>query len=600
MRLGLKNKFLLPTILLVLIGLVTSTYYSVSNSSQALRESSEAQIAEIANATSLQIDSWLKDRLTDMAYWASNPQGEAALNSGNANQADDLKAYNALLERAAQTYPAFQRVHLLNEKGIAHGSSHAKYRGKLDLSSRGYFQKGMQGETVISKILISKATGKPVIVLASPVKDAGGGIKGVLAGVVDLGVFTATVIDRIKVGAMGYAYLVNSQGVVVAHPDKKQIQKLDLSKLDFGKKILAASKGIIRHQWQGSGKLSAFEKIPAAGWLVVVQADEKEVLASSGRLAWINAAIGLGLLLLTAVTIFLVAGTVTKPINRTVAVLSGGASEISGASTEVSNAAQQLAVASSQQASALEETSASLEELTSMTSRNTDHASQADALMQDTQSVVSQATSAMGELKQAMQTITVNSSETAKIIKTIDEIAFQTNLLALNAAVEAARAGESGAGFAVVADEVRSLAMRAAEAAKNTTQMIEGNIANIKKGHELVTTTDEAFNQVRESSRKAGSLISEIASASFEQNQGISQINQSTSSMDNITQQVAAHSEESAAASEQLRAQANAMQGVVKDLCILVSGASRKEAAPRAKGKAVSGSASPKLISGRS
>jgi methyl-accepting chemotaxis protein len=153
--------------------------------------------------------------------------------------------------------------------------------------------------------------------------------------------------------------------------------------------------------------------------------------------------------------------------------------------------------------------------------------------------------------------IHASSDETAKIIKTIDEIAFQTNLLALNAAVEAARAGEAGAGFAVVADEVRNLAMRAAEAAKTTAGLIEENIKDIKEGSELVASTDEAFKQlVRDNSNKVGELVGEIAAASQEQSQGVEQVNNAMADMDKITQQNAASAEQSASASEQLNSQA--------------------------------------------
>ena len=158
----------------------------------------------------------------------------------------------------------------------------------------------------------------------------------------------------------------------------------------------------------------------------------------------------------------------------------------------------------------------------------------------------------MTELTASVETISKASEETQKIMKTIDEIAFQTNLLALNAAVEAARAGEAGAGFAVVADEVRGLAMRAAEAARNTATLIEGNVRQIKQGAVLVNKTNEAFTLVTASVGKAGELVGEISAASREQAQGIDQINRAVSEMDRVTRQNAASAEESAAAAEEL------------------------------------------------
>ncbi len=175
-----------------------------------------------------------------------------------------------------------------------------------------------------------------------------------------------------------------------------------------------------------------------------------------------------------------------------------------------------------------------------------------------------------------MQEISKASEETSKIIKTIDEIAFQTNLLALNAAVEAARAGEAGAGFAVVADEVRNLAMRAAEAAKNTAALIEGTVKKVSDGTSLVKTTSDAFKEVAGSAAKVGELVGEIAAASTEQAQGIEQVNIAVTEMDKVTQQNAATAEESASASEELNAQAEEMKSFVADLAAMVGGNSSR------------------------
>src|SRR5512140_2025943 len=184
-----------------------------------------------------------------------------------------------------------------------------------------------------------------------------------------------------------------------------------------------------------------------------------------------------------------------------------------------------------------------------MTKQNADNAGEANNLMIDAKDVVATANQSMGRLTESMGEITKASEETSKIIKTIDEIAFQTNLLALNAAVEAARAGEAGAGFAVVADEVRNLAMRAADAAKNTANLIEGTVKKVKDGSEVVERTNAEFSQVETSAGKMGELIGEITAASGEQAQGIEQISKAVSEMDKVVQVNAANAEESASAS---------------------------------------------------
>ena len=280
----------------------------------------------------------------------------------------------------------------------------------------------------------------------------------------------------------------------------------------------------------------------------------------------------LAAVLLGMVLSFFTIRAINRAIRAVIAGLSEGAEQVTSAAGQVSATSQSLAEGSSEQAAGIEETSSSLEEMSSMTQQNADNSSQADHLMKDAIGIVENANNSMTELTSSMTAITHASEETSKIVKTIDEIAFQTNLLALNAAVEAARAGEAGAGFAVVADEVRNLAMRAAEAAKNTASLIEGTVKQVDEGAQLVERTSEAFAEMVESSRKVADIVADIAAASGEQAQGIEQINTAVSEMDKVTQQNAANAEESASAAEELSAQAEQMQGMVGRLVRLVEG----------------------------
>ena len=264
--------------------------------------------------------------------------------------------------------------------------------------------------------------------------------------------------------------------------------------------------------------------------------------------------------------------SLSRPFQQAANGISDGAEQVASASGQVAAASQSLAEGASQQAAGLEETSSSMEEITSMTAQNAQNAGQANALMAETIQVVAEANQSMGELTEAISEISRSSEETGKIIKTIDEIAFQTNLLALNAAVEAARAGEAGAGFAVVADEVRNLALRSAEAARNTSQLIEDTVKKVKRGSEIVFRTNESFGKVAGSSRKVGELVGEIAAASREQAQGTEQINRAIAEMDRVVQQNAANAEESASASEQMNAQAEQMKNFIRDLVSMVGG----------------------------
>jgi len=295
--------------------------------------------------------------------------------------------------------------------------------------------------------------------------------------------------------------------------------------------------------------------------------------AAAKRADWIMGAVTvLGILMALGLG-FALNLAITKPLNRVIAGLSDGAEQIAAASSQVSSSSQHLAESTSESAASLEETSSSLEELSSMTKQNADNAQIANDMMAKEAAPNFQVImDRLGTMEKAMHASVKASEDTAKVIKTIDEIAFQTNLLALNAAVEAARAGEAGAGFAVVADEVRNLAMRATEAAKNTQDLISNSTTRIKEATSTFDQVNEAMDKNAQIARKVTDLAGEIAAASQEQAHGISQINIAVTEMDKVTQQTAANAEESASASEELNAQAEQMKVYVADLMSVVGG----------------------------
>jgi methyl-accepting chemotaxis protein len=275
--------------------------------------------------------------------------------------------------------------------------------------------------------------------------------------------------------------------------------------------------------------------------------------------------------------------SITGPLREMSEQIGFGTTQVSAAASQVAATSQILAEGASEQAASLEETSASLEEISSMIKRNAVNAASAKTLANETRQAADTGVTNMTEMSQAMNGIKTSSDNVAKIIKTIDEIAFQTNLLALNAAVEAARAGEAGAGFAVVADEVRSLAQRSAVAAKETATKIQDAIHQSEQGVGISEKVATSLQEIVGKVRQVDDLVGEIATASNEQSQGIGQISVATNQMDSVTQSNAASAEESASASEELNAQAGTLQGIVEELQLLVTGAKQQlnEAIPR-------------------
>ena len=296
-----------------------------------------------------------------------------------------------------------------------------------------------------------------------------------------------------------------------------------------------------------------------------------------------------------------------EALEQTLSQVSSAAEQVNSAANEINSGSQSLAQGASEQASSLEEVSSSLQEMSSMIKQNAANAKEARSLTEAARLSADKGVMSMQQLSEAVNRIKQSSDATAKIVKTIDEIAFQTNLLALNAAVEAARAGDAGKGFAVVAEEVRNLAMRSAEAAKNTAELIEQSVKNAEGGVAINTEVLTNLEEINKQVNQVTEVMAEIAAASDQQAQGVEQINAAIGQMNQVTQQTAANSEESAAAAEQLSGQSEELLSLVATFQISHSGRRQRPAKavapsmpkpvapmPRAKAKTASAGAAPK------
>ncbi len=302
---------------------------------------------------------------------------------------------------------------------------------------------------------------------------------------------------------------------------------------------------------------------------------EKAIAAATAdyRRAWyILALAGLSAIILgTGLAVYSV-----RRLNRSlidaITGLSDRSADVSHIARQLAAGANTLAEGATSQASSLEKTSSALEQMASMTRQNADNASQTQKTSNNSLGLISGGAETVKGVTLAMGEISQSSEKISQIIKTIEGIAFQTNLLALNAAVEAARAGEAGKGFAVVADEVRHLAMRSSQAAKETSDLIQGTVDRIRLGSDQVNQLSESFLNIERESENVGELVTQISSATAEQAQGVDQVNQAVAAMDKVTQENAATAEESAGAAEDLSGQAQELLNLVRELEVIVYG----------------------------
>ena len=545
----------------------------------------------------------------------------------------------AMVATPAGDKPAYPQVRLIDATGqevvaVVNGA----VREAKDLQSRqgvDWFESTCKlpaGEIYVTPVEIAQNTGGAEIRMATPVY-----LNGVLQGVAVINADWNLVWTRLSdlvFGKTGYAYIINEKGVLISHPKYTMKDNKNLSDASYGElgamvreRMLRGEEGVGSYEFEGQRAYAAFmplklganpyvvaARVPVSEFMEIADAIRAQIGRQVGSLVGMVVVAVLVLVVIGSLIAVVVSRGINNALKRLADGMGAGAEQVTAASGEVSSASQSLAQGASEQASSLEESSAALEQMASMTRQNADNAGKADSLMGVTRKVVGEGAKAVEEVSTAIGQIKQSARETAKIIKTIDEISFQTNLLALNAAVEAARAGEAGKGFAVVAEEVRNLARRAADAAKNTSELIETSQKNADSSVTLVENLTKTFVGIQESSDKVATLVSEIAAASKEQAQGIDQVNTGVAEMDKVVQQNAANAEESASASEELSSQAVELKTMVEDLLAMVGGAGAQgsarsaigpaaprrqlaaahEAAPKAAPKQLTGKAPPK------
>jgi methyl-accepting chemotaxis protein len=311
-KLGLGGKLLLSTLSVVIIGLSVLTYLSYSKARVALEEAVESQVAQVGQSTIKSMGNWLEDRQVDIANWGNRKVFKTAAQDSFVGKAARSSA-NGDLTQLKESYKYYEDILMADKAGQVIASSNPELVGNGNVAERDYFQQSLDGKSFVSQPLVSKFTGNPVFVISVPVvsKEV---VEGVLFGIVNLNDFSGKFIDNIKLGQSGYAFLFNKDGIVLAHPSKKNVMNLDLKTLDFGQNMLARKTGSIYYTYKGEDKLGVLSHYEEMDWNIAVTAPTSELYSAAHRIGKFNAMIAVGIMLIAAIVIVVTARKVVKPI----------------------------------------------------------------------------------------------------------------------------------------------------------------------------------------------------------------------------------------------------------------------------------------------
>ena len=579
MRLNFKQKIVLPVFILLVFGLGSLGFISASKAKRALKDSIVDRIIHISGSTISAMDSWVEDRNQDIITWSGLSICRTALTNdidGNAAR----KTMGEMFTEWRSRYGFLEGISLADPAGEIISGSPVAIIGKINVGQREYFKASMAGSPALSKILTSKASGNPIFVVSAPVRNESG-VAGVLFAVVNLQAFSQQFTDSVKIGERGYAYILNDGGLVVAHPDKGKINTLDLSKTDYGQKILSQKTGFVAAVVDGRAVHNAFGHSGKLKAYVVVSSDDEEIFAPTAAITRFNLIVSLIVTLLATAVVWLIAGAIVRPINATVAALrdisegdgdltqrvtvqsrdeigelgkwvnkfisrlntiivniSTDSETVSASSEEVLSASEfmvedsndltekshSVATAAGGMSDSMRSVAAASEEAAINLATVAESAGQMTLTLKEVVASCDRARDVTQSASRTVDTATDRVSrlgesarDITKVTEVITEIAEQTNLLALNATIEAARAGDAGKGFAVVAGEIKGLAAQTADATMNIKEKIQGI-------QDSTSDTVREVEQITQVISQVTDIVSEIAAAVEQQSVSASEV----------------------------------------------------------------------------
>ncbi len=317
MKISLRNKFLLPTIVLIIIGMSISTMVSYSYSKKAIEDMAASQMNQLADSSASQISSWIRLLKLNMSSWSREMSFRTAVLDTYLGESSRETA-SERLTMIKKDYEMFDLVNLFNTAGKAIASSDTSKIGKLDISDRIFFQEALKGRIVVSDVVISKTTGTPIFTISVPVKQSDEKVGGVLAVSIQISYFSKIFTSPIRIGKSGYAYLYNAEGLVIAHPNEETILKLNVKDSGFGREMTEKDHGFISYTRQGRNESAVFKKIEETDWSMAILAYPEELLAPARKIGYLISTLSLCIIILMGVMIFLIVRSVTRPIHDVV------------------------------------------------------------------------------------------------------------------------------------------------------------------------------------------------------------------------------------------------------------------------------------------
>ncbi|MEZ0575046.1 methyl-accepting chemotaxis protein [Halodesulfovibrio aestuarii] len=321
MKFNLKAKILVPTLLIIIVGMGTASFLSFRQAESTLKNTMLQQSEQIVKSLQTQITAWVKDIRQDLTITAKNNSVRNALLSDGLNKSAYIRA-TAYFQNLVKEYSYYQAVGILNKEGFTTAYSDTSMVGKIDYSNRDYFKKVMQGTPVVSDAIESKSTGKPVFVVAIPIKDRDVTV-GAVFGIIKLSTFSEQYINHIKIGESGYAFLVSKAGYACAHPDNTLLLKMKPTDFDWGKAMVSQEAGMINYEWKGIKKIVTFRKEPITGWSIGVSTNVDDIFSSIASIRHTSLITAALVVLVTGIVVFLIVHKIIAAITKSVRFAEG-------------------------------------------------------------------------------------------------------------------------------------------------------------------------------------------------------------------------------------------------------------------------------------